>query len=161
VEPPARAVPIQLAWRCHSGNAERYPQRPELVRVRERAPGEIAIEGPIRGSYSVPARRGLVDDGEAVGALDCLVRLAPSLELPASGALLLHGAAIVRPDGLAVAVCGASGAGKSTAARALGAACDELVVLRPGADGVEIHATPWWYGSPLRTRCAAVVCLAR
>jgi hypothetical protein len=89
------------------------------------------------------------------------MRLALSAALPLSGGLLLHGAALVRPDGRAVAVCGASGAGKSTAAHALGAACDELIVLRPGEDGVEILATPWWHGSPLRRRCDSILCLVR
>lgn len=154
-------TPIELVVRGRPGHRWDAPARPEPVCARESAPGEIAIEGAVRGKYFVAARSGYVDDAENVGAVDCLIRLALSAALPRNGGLLLHGAALVRPDGRAVAVCGASGAGKSTAARALGAACDELIVLRPGEDGVELLATPWWQGSPLRRRCDLIVCLVR
>jgi hypothetical protein len=152
---------IELVVRDRPGHLWGAPARPDPVHVRESAPGEIAIEGAVSGRYSVAARSGCVDDAENVGAVDCLMRLALSAALPLGGGLLLHGAALVRPDGRAVAVCGASGAGKSTAAQALGAACDELIVLRPAGDGVELLATPWWHGSPLRRRCDSVLCLVR
>ncbi|MFI5315201.1 MAG: hypothetical protein ACHQ6T_05850 [Myxococcota bacterium] len=152
---------IELTVRGRAGHRWDVSARPEPVQVRESAPGEITIEGAVSGRYSVAARCGYVDDAENVGAVDCLMRLALSAALPVGGGLLLHGAALVRPDGRAVAVCGSSGAGKSTAAQALGAACDELIVLRPGENGVELLATPWWHGSPLRRRCDSILCLVR
>jgi hypothetical protein len=152
---------IELAVRGRPAHRWGVPARPEHVQVRESAPGEIAIEGAVSGKYSIAARCGTLDGAENVGAVDCLMRLALSAALPLGGGLLFHGAALVRPDGRAVAVCGASGAGKSTAAQALGAACDELIVLRPGEDGVELVATPWWQGSPMRRRCDSILCLVR
>lgn len=139
-------------------------EQPEQAQVRQVGPEEIAIEGSVRGRYQVAARRGFVEDASGLGALDCLLRVALSSALPLGGSLLLHGAALAGPGGGALALCGASGCGKSTAAAALGALCDELVVLRPvrGApSGVELRSTPYWQGQPLRARCDAVVCLLR
>src|SRR5262249_44580267 len=56
---------------------------------------------------------------------------------------------------------GESGAGKSTVAQALGAACDELTVVRPHPRGALLHATPYWLGRPLESEARALVCLGR
>ncbi|MGE0639297.1 MAG: hypothetical protein AB7G12_05825 [Thermoanaerobaculia bacterium] len=72
-------------------------------------------------------------------------------------ALLLHGALVV--DGSAAIACvGPSGAGKSTLARLLGgrAFCDELLLVRRGADGWQADALPFWHGRPGGGSLAAV-----
>ena len=73
----------------------------------------------------------------------------------------MHGAALTNPLFGVIALCGDSGAGKSTAAAALGAACDELIVLRPENGSVNLYASPYWRGVPLCAVCQSVVCLLR
>jgi hypothetical protein len=160
-ESASRGAPIELRVDLRASGRWGEPTILAKASLHETAPGAIEIAGAVRGGYSVATRTGFVADAVDVAALDCLLRLALSLSLPGAGGLLLHGAALVRPHGRAVAICGASGAGKSTAARALGAACDELIVLRPTANGVEILATPWWGGSPLRRPCDSIFLLER
>jgi len=118
---------------------------------------------------------GLVDRAEALGAdltklvtharnlgdIDTMLRLVLSVTLPLTGALLIHGAALNNPRFGAMALCGDSGAGKSTAAAAFGAACDELIVLRPENETINLYATPYWRGVPLCAPCQGVVCLLR
>jgi hypothetical protein len=134
---------------------------PELERdgsasVSAGSDGVLRLDGGARGSFDLAARQGAIEEVSGLGPIDSLLRAALSLLLPADGALLVH-AALARGRVFA----GASGAGKSTAARTLGAECDELVILRPQGDRVLACATPYWQGRPARHHCQAVVCLRR
>jgi hypothetical protein len=100
------------------------------------------------GSYDARSRRGEAA-GTGLAPVDALIRLAVST----APLLLLHGAAL--PGG--VALCGASGSGKSTAAAALGGDCDELVAI----DGGDLWSTPWWRGRSSRTRLERLICLRK
>lgn len=112
--------------------------------------GDLARFGG--AEYSLSSRRGFIR-ADGFGPVDAMVRLALSVELPRRGALLLHGAAL--PGG--IALCGASGSGKSTAAAALGGACDELVVIY----NRELVATPWWGGRPSRAPLRRLIALRK
>jgi hypothetical protein len=154
-------APIILEIRCRPDQfAPAYEQAVEAL-ARESAPGEITLGGAVCGHYSVARRQGAIEDASGLGAVDCLLRMALSAALPLDGALLLHGAALRKGREGGIALCGASGSGKSTAAAALGGFCDEYVVLRPTENGLWLYSTPYWAGRPSRTRCATVVCLAR
>jgi hypothetical protein len=123
----------------------------------------VHLEGGARGWFDAGRGVGEVAGVTHLGEVDALLRLALSLTLPRRGALLLHGAAVSLPgsgDGGPVALLvGASGAGKSTAAAALGPGLgDELVVLHRSG---EASGTPYWLGSPARRPAAALLCLAR
>lgn len=158
--PSPYGPPVEIHVGSHP---RRFSPRFEVpsTRVRRSARGEIILEGAVRGSYLVEQRRGYVEDAVGLGALDALLRVALSTALPLGGALLLHGAALCRAGEGAVALCGASGSGKSTAAEAFGADCDEMVVLRPNSEGLDLFATPYWQGYPRRAPCGMVVCLER
>jgi hypothetical protein len=129
------------------------------------ASGErVQMTAGAEGEFLLAERAGVVRGATGLGAFDSLLRLALSLTLPLDGALLLHAAALksspATGDG-AVVLCGASGAGKSTAARALGAVCDELVMVRGLDDNFQVTATPYWQGQPSCERLSAIVCLER
>jgi hypothetical protein len=159
--PGALAAPIDLQVHRSPGDFSPRYETPVEVMTRASDGGEIIFEGPVRGRYSPRDRRGTVQDVAGIGAVDVLVRTALSVALPLGGAVLLHGAALFGEDGMGVALCGASGSGKSTAAAAFGALSDEHVVLRPTAAGLELESTPYWGGRPHRGLCAGVVCLQR
>jgi hypothetical protein len=154
-------APIELQVHRKPGDFSPQYETPVEVMTRASRGGEIVFEGPVRGSYSPMDRRGIVQDVAGLGAVDVLVRTALSIALPLGGAVLLHGAALFGEDGMGVALCGASGSGKSTAAAAFGAHSDEHVVLRPTAAGLDLESTPYWGGRPHRDRCGGVVCLQR
>jgi hypothetical protein len=141
---------------------EREPFEPQLElpsgASRLRWDGEVVrLDSPAgSGFIDVGARRGELDDATGLGAIDAVVRAALSLVLPLDGALLLHGALAG-----GTAFLGDSGAGKSTVARALGAACDELVIARPSPRGVRLYSTPYWGGRPLVCDGGTLVCLSR
>src|SRR5262245_22724405 len=156
-----RRAPINLTVRCDRNTFAPAYERPVEVSLRQDERGRIDFSGGARGWYEPEARRGAVDDATGLGPVDVLVRTALSIALPQSGGLLLHGAALPVGSEGGLALCGASGTGKSTAAAAFGAYCDEMLVLRPDADGVEIESTPYWGGRPLRRRCAGVIGLTR
>jgi len=158
---PSLVEPITLEIRGRPDRFTPVYERPIQARARESAPGEVTLEGGMLGWYSTIDRLGHVEDARSPAEVDALLRIALSLSLPLRGALLLHGAALRARNGRSIALCGASGSGKSTAATALGAYCDELVVLRRAGGGLELHSTPYWTGRPHRGACAAVVCLAR
>jgi hypothetical protein len=121
----------------------------------------VALRGAARGELELATGHGRLHEARHFGQVDALVRLALSLRLPARGALLLHGAAVATGEGVLVLV-GDSGAGKSTAAAALGQPlCDELVVLRPGDAGLSAWGTPYWNGLPRSGPVRAVACLSR
>jgi hypothetical protein len=131
------------------------------IRLAAGAGGQVQLDGAARGAYDPAARRGFLDGARHLGELDALVRLSLSLALPGRGALLAHGAAVATGEGALVLV-GASGAGKSTAAAALGGSLsDELVVLRPDEGGLFVEGTPYWRGRPGRRRLEALVVLER
>jgi hypothetical protein len=159
--PGAPLPPIRIEVACRPGCFAPAYERPVEGEVRYSAPDAITLEGAVRGRYGFAARRGSIDEATGVGAVDALLRVALSAALPLAGGLLLHGAAIRDAGGGGLALCGASGAGKSTAAAAFGAFCDELVVIRPAGDILEVHSTPYWGGRPHRLRCAGVLCLKR
>ena len=154
-------APITIEIRCRPDRFAPAYERPVEAQARESAPGEITLAGAVCGHYSIAARQGSIEDASGLGAVDSLLRMALSAALPLDGALLLHGAALRKGRAGGIALCGASGSGKSTAAAALGAFCDELVVLRPTENGLELYSTPYWTGRPFRARCTAVVCLVR
>ena len=163
VAPSAGSLPAPIDLQVHGKPGVFSPryETPVEVATRVSDDGEIMIEGPVRGLYSPLRRRGSVEDAEGIGAVDVLVRTALSVALPLAGAVLLHGAALVREDGTGLALCGASGSGKSTAAAAFGAFSDEHMALRPTAAGLDLESTPYWGGRPHRAPCADVVCLRR
>ncbi|HUS63500.1 MAG TPA: hypothetical protein VMZ28_03115 [Kofleriaceae bacterium] len=135
-------------------------EREAGVRLIDAGGGVVCLDGAARGTFDLAERRGAVHGVTGLGPVDALLRAALSLTLPFDGALLVHGATVPW-HGRALVLCGASGAGKSTAGLALGAACDELTVLRPGPCGVTVEATPYWQGRPLAAPLAALVCLER
>jgi hypothetical protein len=154
-------APINLDIRSRSGRFLPAYGRPIEAHARESALNEIAIEGEMCGRYSITSRQGSIENASGLGEVDALLRIVLSTTLPLDGALLMHGAALRMDHDLGIALCGASGSGKSTAAAALGAFCDEFVVLRPTRTGIEVESTPYWIARPYRSRCAVVVCLAR
>jgi hypothetical protein len=162
-ESPATSsrAPISIEIRCRPDRFLPAYERPIEAMARATSPDEIALEGAVRGHYSIAARQGVIEDASGLGSVDAIVRIALSAALPLDGALLMHGAALRADHGAGIALCGASGSGKSTVAAALGAFCDELVVLRPARGGMEIHSTPYWAGRPSISRCEAVICLSR
>lgn len=92
--------------------------------------------------------------------LDGLVRAAVGRDVLARGGILVHAAA-VRVDGRAHLCPGRSGAGKSTlAGRAGHALSDELAAVLPCADGIVVHATPWWASQGGEAPLAGVYVLA-
>lgn len=153
--------PIHLEIRARPGHFSPRFEQPARIRVSEAAPGEIAMEGAVTGTFCLADREGYAEEPAGISAVDGLLRIGMSTALPMGGGLLLHAAGLGSPGDGAVALCGDSGTGKSTAGAALGASCDELVVLRPMPDGVDLHATPYWGGFPLRAPCRMVVCLLR
>ncbi len=101
-----------------------------------------------------------------LGDVDAVVRMAISTLLPSRGALLFHAAAVVaRPEAGGVTVlAGASGAGKTTAARAFSPAlCDELVIVHVGEDDRSdaVSGTPYWRGRSARSPLDHLVLLER
>ncbi|PYQ09607.1 MAG: hypothetical protein DMH00_12675 [Acidobacteria bacterium] len=156
-----RRIPIVLEIRCRPGRFRAAYEQPLTIQARETAPGEIRLDGPVAGCYSLTDRQGWLEGAPGLGAVDALLRIALSTALPLDGALLVHGAALRHDRDGGIVLCGASGAGKSTAARALGAFCDELAVLRLTKSGLHFHSTPYWRGEPVQSSCAAVICLAR
>jgi hypothetical protein len=120
----------------------------------------VLFTGAVCGRFNLDQRRGVLEDATGLGAVDAILRAALSLVLPLDGGLLLHAAAIETAEG-AIVLCGDSGAGKSTAARALGAICDEIVIVRPSPRGLQVFGTPYWRGRPLCAPCRQLVCLIR
>jgi hypothetical protein len=150
-------IEVTSQTRAFSPIIERSPE----ARVRAPSAHEITIDGAITARYDVSARRGFIKYAKNLGDIDTMLRLVLSVTLPLADALLMHGAAVNNRLFGAMALCGDSGAGKSTAAEAFGAACDELVVLRPENETVHLCATPYWRGVPLEAPCRGVVCLLR
>lgn len=136
-------------------------ERPAEVSASESMVEKIVIAGEARGYYSIPKRRGVIEDVTGIGAIDALIRIALSVVLPLDGALLMHGAALRNGHNGGLALCGSSGSGKSTAAKAMGGLCDEFVVLRRAANDMELHSTPYWSGRPYSSHCEGIVCLER
>ncbi len=104
-----------------------------------------------RGWIDLEQRRARVSTpslARAPSALERVLSYACMHELPQTGqGLLLHAAGIVL-DGQGHVFFGPSGAGKSTVARlAQGVGqvlCDEAVILRHSAAGIELLSTPFW-----------------
>jgi hypothetical protein len=125
------------------------------------ASSAVTLLGTAEGRFELATRTGQLDGVAGLGPIDSMLRAALSLVLPEAGALLLHGALVPGADGTATVFVGRSGAGKSTVARAFGAACDELVVVRPVGDLLRVSATPYWQGRPFEAVCRTLVCLER
>ena len=123
--------------------------------------GAVTLRGTALGRFDLQTRSGWLDGVAGLGPIDSMLRAALSLVLPEAGALLLHGALVPSADGAATVFVGQSGAGKSTVARAFGAACDELVIVRPVGDSLRAWATPYWQGRPFEADCRTLVCLDR
>jgi hypothetical protein len=95
-----------------------------------------------------------------IGGVDLVIRAALSAALLSRSALLMHAAVLEGSPGPAL-VCGESGAGKSTASRSLGGACDELAVLKVNERVAQIFSTPYWSGRPYHAHVDRVLCLRR
>jgi hypothetical protein len=123
----------------------------------------VMLRGAAKGGYDPKARRGWLDAPRNLGEIDGIVRLALALELPRRGALLLHAAAVVPARRQqAIVLAGASGAGKSTSARAFGRPlADELSVVALAPAGLEVFGTPYWNGCSERVPLDRIVLLDR
>ncbi|HET6922878.1 MAG TPA: hypothetical protein VFI16_06995 [Anaeromyxobacteraceae bacterium] len=121
----------------------------------------IQFHGDCRGTLDVERGIGRIDHGQPLESLDALLRLGLAAIAPARGWLLLHGAAIDLRDGAGLALLGASGAGKSTAAATFESRCDDLVLVAPRRCGVEIAGTPYWRGRPGTAPGSLIVCLEK
>jgi hypothetical protein len=115
-----------------------------------------------RGWFDTTALTGALADARSLAEIDAFLRLALSVALPRRGVLLLHAAAVVPSGGKgALVLCGHSGAGKSTAAFALGQPlCDELTALAVGAPAT-VYGTPYWCGRAESYALAHLICLER
>ncbi len=131
-------------------------ERDSAARVLPDGEHAITLHGAARGHFDLRTRSGQIFQAGGLGPVDSLIRAALSLVLPEQGALLIHGALVP-----GVVFAGASGSGKSTVANALGALCDELVVLRPAGTGLSACSTPYWQGRPWQGACHSIVCLRR
>jgi hypothetical protein len=155
-----RAVRARFAGAA--GGLDATLPRDRSVRVRVQGGVATLCQGARRGSIDL-ARASIVAPPDVAFA-DTLVRAAVCWRHALAGALLLHAAAVPHADGVAV-VFGASGAGKSTVARALGPALsDELVLLESpatGSDRWQVAGTPWWRGTGGRAPLARLVWLVR
>jgi hypothetical protein len=154
------SVSLRVATAGFRARLELDPRVAPLSLRREGARlqlGAIAPDGA-RGSYDLRRGEGWLEGVRHLGEIDALLRLALSIELPRRGALLVHGAA-VESAGAAVVLVGASGAGKSTAAAALGALSDELTVIDVGA--LQAEGTPYWRGRARRIPIASLRVLER
>ncbi|MEZ4401532.1 MAG: hypothetical protein R3B06_16020 [Kofleriaceae bacterium] len=137
--------------RVEGFDRERAPEYPAFSRQalpdgrlhveRFDAEGEVDVgELPLTAQFRV---------GPSMNSLEACVRIAASLALPRSGALILHGSAVVH-GGRALVFNGVSGAGKSTISSMLADAypsctkiADELLVLRAGLAGWELEVPPY------------------
>jgi hypothetical protein len=109
------------------------------------AEGELALpdgpDEPVRARFRV---------GDSTNSLEAAIRIGASVAMPRLGGLVMHASA-VGFGGRALVFAGVSGAGKSTIAAmldegfpAVTKVSDELVILRPGADGTwRAHVTPF------------------
>jgi len=158
---PTDTVPIVVEVTGHARTFSSIIERSPRVRVSACSSHELTITGAISARYDLASRSGFIEHARNLGDIDTMLRLVLSVTLPLTGALLIHGAALNNPRFGAMALCGDSGAGKSTAAAAFGAACDELIVLRPENETINLYATPYWRGVPLCAPCQGVVCLLR
>ena len=150
--------------------ARRYRRFPPVALRRFRAfiqiePGGVSnslIQLPLRFQdgalvYDAPGFQGYVDSsaGHASLTLRCLqpevqldyyLRTICALLAFEAGGALFHAAAILH-GGQAYAFFGHSGSGKSTVAGLSAPDVvlnDDLVLLMPGGDGWQVHATPFW-----------------
>jgi hypothetical protein len=157
--PGSRAVRLRIdAAACFDPAYE----RPAPITLSAVSPTEVRLAGALEGRFDLGRREGFVEQATGLGAIDGLVRAALSLVLPLESALLLHGALVPTTDEGALILCGASGAGKSTAAARLGACCDELTVVRQVAGGgFAAWSTPYWGGLPFAAPCRRIVALER
>ncbi len=121
----------------------------------------IQFHGDCHGTLDVERGIGRIDRGRPLESVDALLRLGLAVIAPARGWLLLHGAAIDLRDGAGLALLGASGAGKSTAAATFESRCDDLVLVAPRRRRVEIAGTPYWRGRPGTAPGSLIVCLER
>jgi hypothetical protein len=121
----------------------------------------LRVEGDCGAVLDLEAGRGAVESGDAVAAVDVLLRLSLSTCTVENGWVLFHAAAVALKSGGCALLLGHSGAGKSTAARTFGSFCDEWVLARPGVSGVEAASTPYWNGKPGGANCEAMICLGR
>jgi hypothetical protein len=156
-----RPVVIEARGRLTSNPSSSSCQR-QPISLSRGAGDAIVLSGGAQGIYHAAARHGFVEDAVDLVPVDALMRLALSTVLPLEGSLLLHAAALHRPEGEGVALCGDSGTGKSTANSSLGGGCDELAVIHlPDGGDVELWSTPFWHGRRFRARCSEVWCLSR
>jgi energy-coupling factor transporter ATP-binding protein EcfA2 len=162
-EPPLLTIDIE---RVAGFDRERGPEYPASRRTaladgrlhvaRFDAEGEVTTgDLPLHASFRV---------GPSLNSLEACVRIAASLALPRTGALVLH-ASSVEHRGRALVFTGPSGAGKSTISSLLAdayPACrkltDELTILRRAAPGrwevsvppfLSPAALPWGAAAPL------------
>ena len=153
------ARPLRLRVTRSASLPEIEPMRLPRLHLERIDADRVAMIGDSPGELDLANGYGEVDGRYPLAGLDALLRLALSLISPRNGWLLFHGAALAVRDERWAVLLGRSGAGKSTAARAFDAYCDELVLARPHAAGCEVASTPYWNGRAGRAPCAALVCL--
>jgi hypothetical protein len=102
--------------------------------------------GDFRAEFDLRARRGTLALSPNPYSVDCLLRIAHSLLLAASGGVLLHAASGIR-NGRGVIFSGVSGAGKTTISRVAPAGVqlltDEVSYLRREGAGYRVYGTPF------------------
>lgn len=155
---PAGLVGVHLDASLDAPVVAGLPELPRLVpdgagRLRDASEG---FELTVSPGFPLHVRAHLRDYGGGDGAgaellrrqLEGLTRVALATAAPARGAVLLHGCAVLF-DGMAHVFLGASGDGKTTMARRLGArgatvlADDTVLVVRAGARGAVVSGTPF------------------
>lgn len=172
-------VTVPSAARTEAGSGSIAPAggMPVTRRSGPAALGTLDISGADFTAHVDWDRRTARVEGRSLRpAIEWVVRIALAELLLSRGGLLLHGVGVTGPvvpgedargGELApgAVFVGASGAGKSTlaglcASEGLHVLGDELVAALPGAQGFELHATPWHLGRAGCARLGAVGLLA-
>ena len=145
---PRLVIEVERGPRAERPRTPEYPAFRRTVLADGRvhverydADGEIAVDGrPLVARFRI---------GPSPNSLDACVRIATSLALPRTGAIILHASA-VQHAGRALVFTGHSGAGKSTLSSllpAVSAACekigDELIVIAPDDGGWQVVIPPY------------------
>lgn len=148
---------VRISCRAQASSSHYLPK----VHLRRRGSSRFEVSGECSAWLDLESRRGMVTSGNALAAVDTLVRLSLSLIAPQHGWILMHGAAVALESGGWALLLGRSNAGKSTAARAFESHCDEWVMARSDPRGALAASTPYWNGTPGLARCEAIVCLEK
>lgn len=152
--------PAQFRLSCH---LELQPHINPIPNVTLKSIDDFrfVLQGECEGWLDLTKDLGALENGIGFGSFEALIRLSLSLLAPLKGWILFHAAAIDLESGGCALLLGHSNAGKSTAARAFSAMCDEWVLLRVDVDGILAAGTPYWNGVGGYRKCDAIICLER